>query len=254
MAKTAKPNIRKMFVPSKDHVIFEVDLKQGDAQIVAWEAQDEKLMNTFEAQSRGELRNGYPIDIHTENALDIFPDLVLVKGKAPPAIRKISKSGVHGTNYAGSAYALAHKLGTQIRQMERFQLLWFKAHPAIREWHKRIEYELITTRSTTNLFGYRRFWFGRPAELLPEALAWKPQSMIALIINAGIRNVRKELPFLQRLMQVHDSALYQTHKSNFSPELIKAVEKCHLIPLPYPRPLTVGVDIKHSEISWGDCE
>jgi DNA polymerase I-like protein with 3'-5' exonuclease and polymerase domains len=252
--EVVKPNIRKMFVPDPDHFFVNIDVKQGDAQVVAWEAQDEKLMDLFEAQRRGELRDGKPIDIHSWNALDVFSGLALNdSGRVPYYYRKISKSGVHGTNYAGSAYEIAHRLGIKLNQMQVFQHRWFHAHPAIPRWHKSTELELMRTRSVTNILGYRRIFFGRVSELLPEALAWKPQSTVALVINAGIRNVERTYPFVQTLLQVHDSALYQVHRDYFTPELREGMIRCHLIELPYKRPLTMGVDLEWSETSWGEC-
>lgn len=249
-----KPNIRKMFIPDPDHVIIEIDIKQGDAQVVAWEAQAKKLMDIFEAQARGELMNGYPIDVHSQNALTVSPDLpVDKKGRVPDVIRQMYKKGVHASNYGVTPYSLARKIGLTIQQANTFQARWFGANPEIKKWHEAIEFELMTKRSVTNIFGYRRFFFERIEDILPEALAWKPQSTVALTVNAGIRNVRRQLPFVQRLLQVHDSAVYQVHKSLFTPELCSQLTQCHLITLPYPRPLTMGVDLKCSDVSWGEC-
>jgi DNA polymerase I-like protein with 3'-5' exonuclease and polymerase domains len=250
-----KPNIRKMFIPTLDHILIEIDIKQGDAQVVAWEAQAKKLMAIFEAQARGELINGYPIDVHSQNALIVSPDLPIdKKGRVGDAVRQIFKKSVHATNYKVTPYGLAHKVGIPIQQAQVFQRRWFGANPEIPKWHEAIEFELMTKRSVTNIFGYRRFFFDRIEDCLPEALAWKPQSTVALTVNAGIRNVKRKIPFVKRLLQVHDSALYEVHKSEFSKSLCEDLIDCHLITLPYPRPLTMGVDLKCSDISWGECE
>jgi DNA polymerase I-like protein with 3'-5' exonuclease and polymerase domains len=242
-----KPNIRKLFRADPGYVIFEVDLKQADAQVVAWEAQDVPLMDLFEAQQRG-----IKIDIHKENAKIAFgTDKIL------PHMRQVSKSVVHGTNYGASSRTLSKRLGLTVKQVDTFQQRWFSAHPAIKKWHRQVEFELMTKRSVTNVLGFRRFFFGRIEMLLPEALAWKPQSTVALVINRGIDRMERELPAVQTLMQVHDSALGQfpiNHDllgfTNYYPSLIP---KCFEIQLPYARPLTIGVDYKSSMVSWGDC-
>lgn len=252
---TIKPNIRKMFVPDAGFTIFEVDLKQGDAQVVAWEANDLKLMEVFEKQQRGELIDGKPIDIHSQNAKDIFPDVVLdAKGKAPHQIRQISKSGVHATNYKGHYVEVAHRLGVKPVQMKNFQTRWYFAHPAIPAWHSKVELDLMEKGYIVNIFGYRKFFFGRPRDDVKKALAWNPQSTVALVINRGILNLRRKYPFIHRLLQVHDSFIGQCPTPLFTPDIQSGIKSCFLIPLPYPRPLTIGVDLKSSVISWGDCE
>lgn len=253
--EVTKPNIRKMFIPDLDHYIIEIDIKQGDAQVVAWEAQAKKLMDLFERQSRGELINGHPIDVHSQNALIVSPELPTdSKGRVADAVRQLYKKSVHATNYGVTPYSLAHKIGITIQQANVFQSRWFGANPEIPAWHRAIELELMTKRSVTNIFGYRKFFFDRIENCLPEALAWKPQSTVALTVNAGIRNVKRKIPFVNRLLQVHDSALYQAHKKQFSRTLCEDLIACHLITLPYPRPLTMGVDVKISDTSWGECE
>jgi DNA polymerase-1 len=252
--EVTKPNIRKMFVPPRGFTIVEIDIKQGDAQIVAWESQAKKLMETFEAQRRGDLINGLPIDVHSRNALIVSPDLPLnKKGRVPDNIRQVYKVGVHATNYGVSPYSLAHKLGLTVAQTKTFQNRWFGANPEIPKWHESVEHEVMTTRSVTNVLGYRRFFMGRIDDVLPEALAWKPQSTVALVINAGIRKVGRRLPFVQRLLQVHDSAIYQFRNRYFTRTLVDAITECHLITLPYPRPLVMTTDIKWSQTSWGEA-
>lgn len=252
---TIKPNIRKMFIPDPGHTIFEVDLKQGDAQVVAWEANDTKLMDLFEAQARGELIDGKPIDVHSQNAKDIFPDVVLdAKGKAPYQIRQVSKSGVHATNYKGHYVEVAHRLGVKPAQMKNFQYRWFLQHPAIPQWHNRVEMEIMERGYVMNILGYRKFFFGRPKDEVKKALAWGPQSTVALVINRGILNLKRKYPFIHRLLQVHDSFIGQCPTNLFVPSVQDGIKNCFLIPLPYKRPLTIGVDLKSSTISWGDCE
>ena len=62
VAKTADlPNLRRLFVPDPDYIIIDVDLERADAQVVAWEADDEELKQMF--------REG--VDIHEENSRTI---------------------------------------------------------------------------------------------------------------------------------------------------------------------------------------
>jgi DNA polymerase I-like protein with 3'-5' exonuclease and polymerase domains len=225
-----------MFVPDKDFVLCEVDLKQADAQVVAWEAQDEELMDLF---SRND------VDVHTENAKVAFATDNITKH-----MRQTSKSLVHGTNYGGSARGIAKRIGLKTSQAEVFQSRWFRAHPKIKEWHLRVERDLMLTRITRNVLGFRKIWFERLEGILPEALAWIPQSTVALVINTGMQNCVRNVPAVVPLLQVHDSFLFQVRKDKLR-DTLPEVRRAMQVPLPYPRPLIIPVTLKTSEVSWG---
>jgi len=232
-----KPNVRQMFVPDTDYIMCEVDLKQADAQVVAWEANDHSLMDLFE-------RND--VDVHTENAKVAF-----ATDKITKHMRQTSKSLVHGTNYGGKPRGMAKKLGLTSSQVETFQVRWFRAHPAIKAWHNKVLNDLMLRRTTANVFGFRKIWFGRLDGLLPEALAWIPQSTVALVINNGMQNCVRNVPEAIPLLQVHDSFLFQVQRDSFLATLPK-VKEAMAIKLPYPRPLTIPVTLKTSLVSWGE--
>lgn len=231
-----KPNVRSMFVPDPGFVLCEVDLKQADAQVVAWEAQDEMLMDLFQTEG---------VDVHTENAKIAFASEHVTKH-----MRQVSKSLVHGTNYGGSARGVAKRIGLKAQQAEVFQTRWFKAHPKIKEWHNRVETDLMVNRTTKNILGYRKIWFGRLEGLLPEALAWIPQSTVALVINKGMQNCQA-IPEVVPLLQVHDSFLFQVQRESLR-DTLPRVKEAMEVPLLYPRPLIIPVDLKISERSWGE--
>ena len=112
VAKTTPlPNIRKLFVPDPGYMIADCDLAQADAQVVAWEADDEELKAVFRDPTA---------DLHDENAKTIF-------GTLTPANRQLAKAGVHLTNYGGKARTCATALGITVKQAEDFQRKWFQA-------------------------------------------------------------------------------------------------------------------------------
>lgn len=244
VAKTITlPNVRKLFTPDPGKMIGEADLAGADAQVVAWEAGDEKLKAAFRAG----------LKIHAVNAKDMFGDKAGSDGKKEPYYL-YAKKGVHATNYGASARRVAEALGITLAEAEAFQRKWLdEKHPEIREWHKRIEHELQTKRFVINKFGFRRIYFDRIEGLLPEALAWVPQSTVAITINKGILNIHRNLPQVQTLLQVHDSHVFQYPKSEH-PHILDEIKKQHAIVIPYSDPLIIPVTIKTSEKSWGDCE
>lgn len=240
------PNIRKLFLPDESHTIFDVDLSGADAQVVAWEAEDEELKAAFRAG----------LDVHSFNAETVMGTRFSSLSKDDPKrykLRQQSKQAVHGTNYGASARTLAQILGWTIHETELFQERWFSAHPGIRRWHERTELALRTKRMVTNAFGYRRIYFDRVDALLPQALAWIPQSTVALVCFRGAISLRRNVPDVRLLVQVHDSLVGQfpTHKTASVLPLLRR----HLYnSVPYPDPLTIQWGLAMSTKSWGDCE
>lgn len=237
VAKTvALPNVRKMFIPDPGFVICDSDLAQADAQVVAWEADDQILKDIFHDPDK---------DLHNENALAIFK-------RVTPATRQLAKGGVHATNYGASAATLARALGISRYEAQGFIDAWFTAHPGIYEWHRRIEHQLQTTRTIYNKFGFRKVFFDRVDRALPEALAWIPQSTVAITINTGMANIHENLyPDVQVLLQVHDSIVYQVRESKFL-ELREELKKNLEIVIPYDDPLIIPIGLAASKKSWGD--
>jgi DNA polymerase I-like protein with 3'-5' exonuclease and polymerase domains len=126
-------------------------------------------------------------------------------------------------------------------------------HPGIKEWHERTEEQLLKTRSIYNAFGFRRFYFDRIDSILPEALAWVPQSTVAIVINKGLLNLHRNLPIVEILLQVHDSLVFQIPKPRRI-ELLPKVREELLITIPYKDPLIIPVGVQVSEKSWGEVK
>src|SRR5688572_16678880 len=176
------PNIRRIFVPDIGHTIIDADLAGADAQVVAWEAEDQKLKQAFRQGKK----------IHIINARDTWPERT--KDMTDEEIKETGKSGgmyyeikraVHATNYYASPSALVAALGWSEHKAREFQYRWFQIHPEIREWHKRVERYLDGSqcwncdnldvvigsrckdcgvrlgRTVKNKFGFRRIFFGR---------------------------------------------------------------------------------------------
>ena len=251
------PQVRNLIVPDLGYYIADVDLDRADLQIVVWESDDADL--------KRQLRMG--VDIHIANGMQLA-------GKEPPPEdeliahhpeypehkrrygywRNFAKNFTHGTNYGGSAPTMARVVGVPIARADALQKRWFALHPGIKAWHERIETQLQTTRTVYNPFGFQRIYFDRPSNLLPEALAWIPQSTVGIIINKGMLNIYNNLAGkVELLLQVHDSLVMQWQickDKRVRPE----VQKLMLIPVPYDDPLTIPVGLKISAASWGDCK
>jgi DNA polymerase-1 len=233
---TELPNIRKLFLPDPGYVIADCDLAQADAQVVAWEADDDELKGIFRDASA---------DLHNENAKAIF-------GNCLGRNRQLAKAGVHAVNYGAKPRTLATALGVTMREAEHFTNQWFLAHPGIKEWHRRVDLDLARNRQVQNRFGNVRYYFDRVEHLLPQALAWIPQSTVALVINRALVEVDEKLRGrVEPLMQVHDSLVMQIPRAHF-PSVLPELKRCMEVVVPYDDPLIIPVGIEVSEASWGE--
>lgn len=245
------PNIRKLFQPDPGYTIFDADLSGADAQVVAWEAEDEDLKKAF--------RSG--VKIHAKNAEDIFQDEWRNavgdrsnKGTPKGKLYDQCKRAVHATNYGASAFTLNRtpEIAWPLPRCQRFQHTWFSLHSGIRAWHNRTAENLKLYRTASNKFGYRIIYFDRIDSLLPQALAWIPQSTVALVCFKGALQLEKALPYAEVLIQVHDSLVFQVpHRHDEEYDKIRAALR---VEVPYKDPLTIPWGLKKSTKSWGDCE
>ena len=236
------PNTRKMFIPDPGKMLIDMDLEQADAQVVAWEAGDEKLKAIF--------REG--LDIHTMNAADAFQ---IAKEAVTKPQRQQAKIGVHAFNYDSKPQTVAEHTGMTLSEAILFRDNWFGAHPKILDWQKAIKEELHGNKGTIrNIFGYEITFFDRlDIKRFHEALAWKPQSVVAIVTNIGLCNIDENLPEVELLMQNHDSLLMQTDINN-CPDIYPEIEKLMAIEVPYDDPLIISTGLSVSDKSWGDVE
>lgn len=240
------PNVRKLFLPDPGHIICDIDLSGADAQVVAWEAADAELKRAF--------REG--LDVHSANGTAIWGDAFVPKGKRPGAkfeMRDECKRAVHGTNYGASARTLAITLSWKVAEAEAFKSKWFRLHPGILEWHRRCERNLQSSRRVSNPFGDARTYFDRVDALLPQALAWIPQSTVGLVA-AEAETRLQGLPWLDMLLEVHDSLIFQLPYHRFTPSNLETIQRHIQVEVPYPDPLIIPWGLAASDRSWGDCK
>lgn len=239
------PPIRKLVLPDPGHIIFDVDQSGADAQVVAWEANDHKLMSAFKAG----------LDIHNFNGRTIWGDAYqpkLVRRKLE--WRNECKRSVHGTNYLAGAVGLAKILGWTFAEVDTFQHLWFHEHPGIKDWHRRVDYGIQQNGKVLNSFNNHIIYFDRPQNILPKAVAWIPQSTVATVCEKAAVRLRKTLPWCNVKMQVHDSVIFQLPYHRVTVSNLQTIRRHLEIECPYkPEPLIIPWGLKYSKQSWGDC-
>jgi len=245
------PRVRKIFIPDPGYLILDADLSGADAQVVAWEADDNDLKKAF--------RSG--VKIHEKNAIDMFgqrysdlPGNRSDKGTPKGLLYDKLKRTVHATNYLATPRALHLNpdIAWTLLEAEDFQRRWFSLHPGIREWHKRVQFALASSRTVRNAFGYRIIFFDRIDSIAPEAVAWGPQSTVAETCFRGALQLEQECPWAEILIQVHDSIVFQIPYSKS--DQTRKIKDSLLNEVPYPDPLVIQWGLKSSSKSWGDCE
>jgi DNA polymerase I len=251
------PNVRKLFVADPGYLMYEADLRGADAQVVAWEAEDDDLKAAFRAG----------VDIHSKNAEDMWgSEFTKLEGgsHAREKRRKDCKSTVHGINYGATPRTTAIHRGWLVKEAERFHTRWLSLHPGIGRWHQRIRHALDRDRTISNAFGFRRVFFDRPDNSFTEALAWIPQSTVALnTYHGALQLERKFWPsqlswdycpessdYSGLILQTHDSLNFQFPLSAI-PQ-VEEITKALNVLTPYPDPLYIPWELKCSTKSWGD--
>lgn len=251
------PNIRTMYGPDLGFTVFDMDLDRADLQVVVWESDDPMLKAAMKAGADIHLLNVFSLDGQDppplEELVESHPKYL--DHRIPRKHkREFAKVFCHATNYLGKARTVAGHTGRSVHEIERAQKQWFGAHPGILAWHERVINQAKRFRFVENKFGYRWYIFDRIDEqLFPKCVAWIPQSTVGNVINSAWRNIYKNLPHVQVLLQVHDSLVGQfpTHLKQTAVQQLK--EQSSII-IPYEDPLIIPVGVKTSEISWGDCE
>jgi hypothetical protein len=245
------PNVRRLFRPDPGYVIVDIDLSGADAAVVAWEAEDRELKDAF---IRGEKLHSKNYELLCDKKFDPARD----KRVKPPGWNfppyDAMKRFVHATNYGASARTIATTLGWRVADAESRQNRWFGLHPGIRQWQDRTGFNLQTKRTATNRFGHRIVYLDRPDALLPQALAWIPQSTVGILCARGGVRIFRQLPFINILLQAHDALIFQCPIAKWNPSTLDKIKELVSIPINYPDPLTIPWSIAMCDKSWADCQ
>lgn len=249
------PNIRSMYGPDPGFTFFDMDLDRADLQVVVWESGEPEWMAAMRLGVDMHLLNVFVLDKQEpppyEELVEGHPRYPDHRGPRKHK-REFAKVFCHATNYVGGAKTVAAHTGRGVHEIDTAQKYWFSAHPGIERWHRRVEAQITKFRFVENRFGYRWYIFDRLDGLLPEAVAWIPQSTVGIVINKIWVNFYKHLPEVQTLLQVHDSLAGQfpTHRREL---LVPKMLEHSRIEIPYESPLVIPTGVKTSEVSWGDC-
>ena len=227
MQNIPKGIVRRIFIPDEGKTFINADLSQAEARVVAWLAQEDRLIRVFTDGG----------DIHRRNASKIFRK---AEGDVTEKEREIAKRVVHASNYGMGPVTFAKNAGITIAESKRLLNAYFAEFPRIKLWHMSIERELRGSRTLTTPFGRRRTFFNRwDQSLIKEAYAFIPQSTVADLLNMGLRRLyeRFNKTDVEMLLQIHDAVLLQVP----SMEVEKTAQVVKDI-------LTIPITINHKEL------
>jgi DNA polymerase I-like protein with 3'-5' exonuclease and polymerase domains len=217
-AQTVPKPVRSCFVAAPGCVLVQIDLKQADSRVVAWEAPEPKLMELLTSGA----------DIHKYVASQIF--------KKPQELvnefeRQLGKKAGHAANYGTGPRTFAEaclvEMNHYLEEKEARYVLegYFQTFPGIRKRQANIKQEVYNKRVLKTPFGRERHFYGRMDDsTFREAYAYSPPSTVADITNHLMLSLWRDRDYLglawddggRFLLQVHDSLLLQARPERVS--------------------------------------
>lgn len=264
------PEVRRMFVSDPGRILVNVDLEQAESRAVAYLSGDEKFIKACESG-----------DLHTAVAQMVFG----VKNREEAeqlyyrhfTYRDMAKRAGHGLNYGLTPHSLARHMKISVAQAYRVYLLYLGgelplnkvlqhglddmeytregrmcffpgAFPGIKEWHESTRMELETEGVLITPLARKRTFWGRLSDsgTLREAIAYRPQSTIADLLNAGLWRIWREYENagIELIAQVHDSIVMQVDEKKLD-SLLPRVLELMMIPVPINgRKMVVPIEAK----------
>ena len=269
------PNLRSMFGPDHGFTFFNGDLDRADLTVMAWDADDQLLKAAIRKGVDIHLLNVYVLDAKEppplEELVETHPKYWDHRGPRKHK-REFAKVFCHATDYLGKARTVAANTSRTVHETERGQAIYLGTYKGIKAWQDKVIEGVRKRRYVENRFGYRWYIFDRiDDQIMPEAVAWIPQSTVSIIINKIWMSIFQGVPepewdlspehmyklmcqptLVETLLQVHDSLAGQfpTHKKDWAVSRILELSK---IVVPYDDPLIIPFTVGTSDISWGDA-
>lgn len=270
------PNLRSMYAPDTGYDQFDQDLDRADLQVMAWDADEPLLKEALKKKVDLHLLNVYILDAKEPPPLE---ELVETHPKYPDhrgprkTKREFAKIFCHATDYLGKARTVAAHTGRTVHETERAQNIYLSTYKGIYTWQQRIIAQVTKHRFVENKFGYRWYIFDRiDDQVMPEAVAWIPQSTVSIVINRIWMNIFQgclegdwdlSVEHMMHLLhnppsgievqlQVHDSLVGQ-YPSHMKAHCIAELRRLSHVVVPYDDPLIIPTGIGTSSVTWGDC-
>ena len=220
---------RGIFIPDDGMYAVEADLEQADSRNIGALA----IIHLNDSSYLDYCESG---DLHTRVAQLVYRDVEW--GANPRSVadekvlygksrRDIAKRSGHATNFLGSPWEIALRVGVPSHFIEGFQREYFKNLPVIPDWHEWTREQIAAFGQLTTIWGRRRDFHGRADnQTLKAALAYQAQSPTAHETDHAYLYLYNHEPWVQILNQGHDSVWFQIPKERVDdlPALIPKME------------------------------
>ena len=242
---------RKMFIADPGHLFVGADLSQAEARVVAYLAEEEKLMKVFE-EGR---------DVHQLTADSLPPGFVPVGSayeNVPNPRRLFAKKHVHAFNYGEGEWTFARRAKIDKKSAAAIRSGYLDAFPGIVMWQMRIQKELGKCRTMTTPLGRKRTFFGLWGDqLFREAYAFVPQATVADLLNlALIRFVELTKSHKEDYypsLHIHDQFVVQCETDKVE-DCVEMMRLAFDIPIfVRGREMRIPIDVKVGE-NWQEME
>lgn len=227
--------LRRVWIAPKGWKIGNCDLEQAESRVVAYESGDQAYITACESG-----------DLHTTSAVFIWPDFFaainpnLHREEAEKLFyrhfsrRDMSKRGGHAFNYYAKPHTVSRNLKIPMELATNFEHRYFSAFPGIRKWHQATATELQTQGYLDTVLGRRRYFLKRLNDdtTLREAIAYRPQNLVAEILNLALYRAWREQRRLgiQIITQDHDAFKF-LYREEDEPWVLDEVRKLFHIPI-----------------------
>jgi uracil-DNA glycosylase family 4 len=201
--------IREFYVAKRGHIFLYFDLSQAEMRMASYLSGDENFIRVCSEK-----------DVHTQNALLIFPDardlIINEKDGAGKDFRDIAKQVGFAVNYGAGAETLLARLNSvKLRNPVSLKIvnqLLATLHKEFKHHFRYIDRNFQEVEKTgfmrSPLVGRIR-WFGWTPGV-PEIANTPVQQGVADLMNLRLLEIRKRLPPRATLIfQGHDSALFE---------------------------------------------
>ena len=256
--------IRRLFMADEGKILIACDLRQAEAMVVAWEAEDLMKMEQFLDPNT---------DVHWEYAREIFeiPGSIPYKPKALfkdrytqeshalKEYRDLGKTTRHATNYDEGPYKFQASLVTwgfhlPFRTCRDILKSAIAKDPMLAEWKRKIREKLNADRFLISSFGDKRLCQARLNDETYRAFyAFSPQNTVGRILQHAIQDIHEKFDYIEPLLNVHDEVISQIYPKDLDRavrDIRSAMERPLMI---HGRELTIPCDFKVGP-TWGDLK
>lgn len=243
---------RVIYTPRKGHVLIQADYVQAEAVAVAFLIGDFKLISMFRESfgMSGQERKDAGYDVHRITASQMFN---VNLEDITKEMRTVGKTLRHATNYSAGPSVVAVRLGCTQKEAKELLRMYHNATPQLHMWHLRIQDQLRSTRTLTNLLGRpHRFLERWGDDLFRSAYSYIPQSTVGDLLNRSLCSVYYNTE-LELCLQLHD-AMYVSCPPDEVEKTMQIMYENMITPLTANgMKFYIDVDFKVGP-SWGEME